>query len=291
MDLEKFNEIESFCKETCQIGYDEDLAKLIAGDNLIVHNLGITHHQIISMLTRIINHHEHFSTDTSFEYLNKTLDKFSKLKILNGFKIVNIKTNFILSKFNVIGIKWDKTFVCGFDVNHEVETTDYIIIKENEDWLHVDCLQLHQIDEHHFFQGKKSLRRLDPEYIIKFLDIKPNVCYETKFNEYYIWKLNSYCEGFTFAEFNSFEDDRIIESFRGEKYEAKLIVSGGDQKLLLHVLNPNFTGEYIDLFGGRAYTLSSSHLKKKSGTYYYIGKMYKKELHKDEIIASEKYTC
>ncbi|AYV83659.1 MAG: hypothetical protein Hyperionvirus9_76 [Hyperionvirus sp.] len=278
-----------------QIGSDEDLAGLIAADNLTLHKLKITHKQIIDVLNRIIDHHKYFeSDDGNMRDLHKELDNFTKFKIFNGFQIVNVKKNFVLGRYRVVAIKWDKTFMCGFDLGHGIGgTTDYVIVKENDEWLHVDCLQLHQISEHHFFHGVKSFRRLDPLYIIKFFNLKSGVSYGTKFEEFDMWKLINYCDMFILLlDMNEFDSGGsvVVKSVREKSYEAKLILGGGGvEKLLVHVLDAKFCKEYIELFGARAYVDSGN--EKKSGTYYFVEKVHCRRLHQDELRASEKFGC
>ncbi|AYV80692.1 MAG: hypothetical protein Harvfovirus4_56 [Harvfovirus sp.] len=284
---QRFNEIESFCKEMHILSPKEDLAKVIATDNLLLHNLGISHKQITDMLKRIIYHHKYFDNDNSFD-VRKEVDNYTKFKILNGFQIMSVRTNFVLGRYGVIGIRWNKTFVCCFNEKDEVGSCDYII-SNGKDRLHFDELQLHQIEMHHFFQGNKSFRRLDPATVVKFLPIRKNICYETKFEVFDLWEFSSYCDMFTF-ELNRRDGDNetVVGSIREKSYDAKLISDdgspSGDVKLLVHIFDPKFAPQYIDLFGARAYIHPLA--EKKSGTYYFIGKTHKKILHQDEMKAS-----
>jgi hypothetical protein len=186
----EWNRIQEYGKVRNHINKNSDLREIINKDMETLKKHGIEIKQINDMFKKIKLHlksADHIDIDEE-DY--KIFEKiFSSIDTRGWCCWGNRKYRIFNDSIDVLYIWWGGSEGCCFQSEldkkyhgYEYGNSDYIFIKNGE-YLHVGSLLIHQIEKHNFFQDTESKFRVDPEKLINFFCMKPNINYETDFIE------------------------------------------------------------------------------------------------------------
>lgn len=197
---EEFTLIEQICKKQGHIGGNENLRALIDDDLKLLGYTDIHIDSIKDFLEKLKLHFDCTLNMIPYEaysgIINNVLSRFNTKKWIHCGTLCKKIFN---DQLVVIKITWSKPESCPFkskfDENYRGScygSDDYIFIKENNDYLHVSSLLMHQIEKHNFFQGLDSPYRVSPIDFINFFNIKSNIDYKTNKREtvFYTWHID-----------------------------------------------------------------------------------------------------
>lgn len=180
--------IQTECIERGYLGENEKLMSVIEDDNSTLHRLHVTHDQLHDILEKVILHFTYGNTKREeITNIDKEMQaKYIKYKDTWTY-VESEKKKIFCDKMEVIKVTWSDGEVCPFgDNDHSLplNNTDWLLHDTiNDTWFTFSGSHPHHIKEHHFFQGKTSLYRLDAEDIIKFFKIEPELRYDTGINK------------------------------------------------------------------------------------------------------------
>lgn len=185
--------IESQCKNKKHIGEKDNLKNIIETDEKILQSHGITFDQLQNFFEKI-RYHFYKQIENSKKYYMTKNEKIltNNLKIGgSGWCQRSYDCSKIFGgKLIVAIVIWGGAETCPFQSKldkcyhgYEYGDSDWIFIRpDTNEAMHIGDLLFHQINVHHFFQSPASCYRVDPEKLIKFFNIQPNVDYTTEFD-------------------------------------------------------------------------------------------------------------
>lgn len=167
------------------LGYNDSLKIIINRDREILRNFNITYKQIVDRLNTIT-------------LKVKALGNNSVVEDIFKVKIVTYKG----AQECPFQSQDDKKYYGYKYGNSDVKITN---LKTNKS-ITINTLLPHMIEHHSFFEGN-VLHRLEPEKVIKVLELKPEIDYSPQFNKTKIWRM-----------FYSTSESLIIEEEDKHKY-------------------------------------------------------------------------
>lgn len=196
---------------------DETLMEVYLKDQRILKKYGVTCKQIADRLQMLIDKlHQKNSSFRNFnqkiimqvekekQLIVETCEKMDKLKIspvignpeprtcLQG----SSKLILVEDRYAMAYISWGGAQICPFQPDsdksyhgYDYGSYDYLIYDtKTDEFIKFNNLLVHMIREHSFFEGSVP-HRLDPEVVIKLLEIKPAVDYEPKYLIENVWTM------------------------------------------------------------------------------------------------------
>ena len=164
------------------LGKEESLLDVVHTDEETIRKLGVTHVQIADRLEYFI-----------LRYVQGNADFFNPNKRLTGQKLVDAYETFEMEGidvdqlYQIVGHTRRGYQLCPWGDDTEPTTKIYLIpgghhpysnleitVKNNksDESLSFPGLIVHLIKDHHFYEGKQSSYRVDPENAVRVLDIK-----------------------------------------------------------------------------------------------------------------------
>ena len=161
------------------LGPSENLDSILADDKVLLDQLSVTHSELASNIETIISIVMGQRQKDLKEWL-KRQTRFPKLAEPNGipqFNIHNLPNSnqgFLVGKLHVFIMQWRGFQECpwGCVVHTDWASIDFMILnRESGEFFTGPGLAVHLIREHHFFEGKETPFRVDPEKAIRVLEI------------------------------------------------------------------------------------------------------------------------
>ena len=194
--------IEKKCKQQRHIDDTDKLFAQINADEQVLASYGITFNQLEKFFEKIKyhfykavrNHKDHTLTSEEISLVDSVFVSgtgwcrwgSSYAKIFHDKVLVVIQT-------------WGGAEKCPFQRledkrynGYKYGSHDWYFIKiDTNEIMHIGDLLFHQISKHHFFQSSLSKFRVDPEKLINFFNIRPDIDYSTSVTNSFYWTCNS----------------------------------------------------------------------------------------------------
>lgn len=159
------------------LGVNESLEAVIAQDEQVLARLGTTHEQIATILEKmIVRVHEQRNLLSSDEYLERqttfpNLYQPQKNPHFSKENLPDINIGYLIEYFQIFFVQYRGFQDCPWDCSAGGSFDFMILNRKSGESFSAPALITHLIRDHHFFEGVESPYRVDPEKIIRTLEI------------------------------------------------------------------------------------------------------------------------
>lgn len=160
------------------LGLTESLEIVITQDEQTLEKFGISHEQIAGALERVIAAVHELKTALPYDKLLEKETDFPDLyhpeknPLFSKNNLPDLNLGYLVDYFQVFILQYRGFQVCPWDDCGEVGGFDFTILNRNTgESFTAPALIVHLIRAHHFFEGVESPYRVDPEKVIRTLEI------------------------------------------------------------------------------------------------------------------------
>ena len=163
------------------LGLNESLEVVIAQDEQTLENFGISHEQIAGTLETIIAAVHEQEKVLPFDKFREKHTDFPDLyhpeknPVFSKDNLPSPQKGYLVDCFQVFILQYRGFQGCPWDECGEVGGFDFLILNRNTgESFTAPALIIHLIRAHHFYEGVDSPYRVDPEKVIRTLEISQN---------------------------------------------------------------------------------------------------------------------
>jgi hypothetical protein len=166
------------CSQGGFLGLNESLEVVIAQDEQTLEKFRISHEQIAGALEKVIAAVDEQEKALPFDKFREKQTDFPDLyhpeknPLFSKDNLPDLNIGYLVDCFQVFILQYRGFQVCPWDDCGEVGGFDFMILNRNTgESFTAPALVVHLIRAHHFFEGVDSPYRVDPEKVIRTLEI------------------------------------------------------------------------------------------------------------------------
>lgn len=160
------------------LGLNESLEAVIAQDEQTLAKLGFNHEKIANTLERLIEtvHEQEKALPLDKRIERRTdfpnLYKPDTNPVFSKDNLPGTDVGYLVECFQIFTLQYRGSQVCPWDGCGEVGSFDFMILNRNTSAsFTAPALIIHLIRVHHFFEGNDSPYRVDPEKVVRTLEM------------------------------------------------------------------------------------------------------------------------